>query len=249
MGRSVRFRGVGLSDGTAEGVIERNPRVVGAFRAGPGVPSGVWSASVEEVEAWLSGLWAALPAAGVVSEPRRPRVATPFPLVGGLPSDLFEEGETVRVDGRAGTVDLEGVTGADVVTSFLEDGDGRILLLKRSPQVGSFRGRWAAVSGYLETAFPLDQALQEIREETRIPPSEVDLVAEGSVVYARSGPQVFVVHPFRFRLRAAQPILLDWEHTEGRWVDPREIATLDTVPHLDTAWARVAPVVRGRPKG
>ena len=51
-----------------------------------------------------------------------------------------------------------------VVTCFLTH-RGRILLLKRSDRVGSYRGRWAGVSGYMETE-PDAQALVEIFEET-----------------------------------------------------------------------------------
>ena len=37
-----------------------------------------------------------------------------------------------------------------VVTCFLES-EGEILILYRSEQVGSYQGRWAGVSGYVET--------------------------------------------------------------------------------------------------
>ncbi|MCL0057688.1 hypothetical protein M1N05_01270 [Dehalococcoidales bacterium] len=37
-----------------------------------------------------------------------------------------------------------------VVTCFLES-DGEILILRRSAQVSSYQGRWAGVSGYIET--------------------------------------------------------------------------------------------------
>jgi len=52
-----------------------------------------------------------------------------------------------------------------VVTAFLQYA-GRILLVQRSGRVGSYQGRWSAISGYLEDATPLAQACREIREET-----------------------------------------------------------------------------------
>lgn len=51
-----------------------------------------------------------------------------------------------------------------VVTCFLEH-DGKIPLLRRSQRVGTYRGRWAGVSGYIEEGnTPYAQALEEIRE-------------------------------------------------------------------------------------
>ena len=58
-----------------------------------------------------------------------------------------------------------------VVTCFLES-DGEILLLRRSQQVGSYHGRWAGVSGYVETT-PDEQALTEITEETSLQPEDL----------------------------------------------------------------------------
>ena len=41
----------------------------------------------------------------------------------------------------------------DVVTAFLSrhhDGETRVFIVRRSGQVGTYRGRWSAISGYLE---------------------------------------------------------------------------------------------------
>ena len=51
-----------------------------------------------------------------------------------------------------------------MVTCFLES-RGQILLLCRSERVGTYQGRWAGVSGYIEGP-PDVQALVEIDEET-----------------------------------------------------------------------------------
>jgi hypothetical protein len=53
-----------------------------------------------------------------------------------------------------------------VVTCFLErDSDKKIALLRRSQMVGTYKGRWAGVSGYIEKEnTPLKQAFEEIRE-------------------------------------------------------------------------------------
>jgi len=61
-----------------------------------------------------------------------------------------------------------------VVTCFLES-DGEILILRRSGQVGTYQGRWAGVSGYIETTAD-EQALVEIKEEAGLSPEDLKLI-------------------------------------------------------------------------
>lgn len=127
-----------------------------------------------------------------------------------------------------------------MVTAFLQRGD-RVLLLRRSPRVSTFRGRWAGVSGSIpEGVSPREQALREIREETGLGPEQVLLVREGRplLVVDEEGRR-WEVHPFLFRLVGDPPLRLDWEHTEARWVRPEEIPRFPTVPGLAETWARL----------
>lgn len=129
-----------------------------------------------------------------------------------------------------------------VVTAFLRH-DGRILLLRRSDRVGSYRGCWAAVSGYLEEPTALAQALREIGEETGIPPAAVALAAEGEPMAVDDAAlqRRWVVHPFLFDVASAPSVRLDWEHSAFRWVHPAELARLPTVPRLADALAACWP--------
>jgi ADP-ribose pyrophosphatase YjhB (NUDIX family) len=161
-------------------------------------------------------------------------------VVGGIDLDVVRAGEMVRLDGTAGTVDLAAVEEVEVVTSFLERPDGMVLLLRRSEKVGSFQGRWAGVSGFLEDPTPEGQARREVLEETGIDPASLRLAATGRRVYARHEMTVFSVHPFRFLVPDVE-IRIDWEHTDFEWVEPVEIARRETVPKLDRVWQTVAP--------
>jgi 8-oxo-dGTP pyrophosphatase MutT (NUDIX family) len=162
------------------------------------------------------------------------------PAVGGIEHDLVREGDAVLVDGDRGVLILRGVTRHDVVTAFLQRPDGRILVLRRSERVGSFRGRWAGVSGFLEDPTPEAQAMREVEEETGVPASALTLAATGRPVFARDGDRVFAVHPFRFRVGEVS-IRLDWEHTEFAWIPPAELGARSSVPKLTRVWDRVAP--------
>ncbi len=161
-----------------------------------------------------------------------------IPTVARVDADVLREGETVEVNGTLGRFQIEGVEEVGVVTSFLERSDGRILLLERSEKVGSFRGHWAGVSGFLETSTPLEQAFREILEETGVGAVDLELLAQGAPVLARDGARVFIVHPFRFRVRRTD-IRLDWEHNRAEWVEPSEIRERPTVPKLDRVWESV----------
>jgi len=163
------------------------------------------------------------------------------PTVARVDRDVLREGEAVEVNGTLGVFGIEGVKEVGVVTAFLEQEDGRILLLERSEKVGSFQGHWAGVSGFLEAASPLEQAFREIVEETGLTANDLELLSEGAPVLSRDKDRVFVVHPYRFRARRTE-VHLDWEHNRAEWVDPSEIQRRPTVPKLERAWESVATV-------
>jgi len=149
-------------------------------------------------------------------------------------------------DGSLGE-DKGGLVRRDVVTAFVRC-EGRLLLLRRSERVGSYRGRWAAVSGYLEDSEPLSQALREIAEETGIPAERLQLTARAAPlrVPAPERGTLWVVHPFLFDLARPIPeIQLDWESSELRWAAPEEIGRLDTVPRLMETWQACADAEHG----
>ncbi len=124
-----------------------------------------------------------------------------------------------------------------VVTCILEH-DGKILLLKRSNQVGTYRGLWGGVAGYVEELEdPFDTAFKEIREEVGVDPEAVELICKGTPLEfsdTYEGKRYdWVVYPFLFHLQSKDLVHLDWEHEEYRWVYPSEVKRLDIVPGLD----------------
>ena len=128
----------------------------------------------------------------------------------------------------------------DVVTVFLTLG-GKVLLLKRSGKVGTYKGHWAGVSGYLESADPLKQAYEEMIEEVGLGMEDVSLVKKGEPLEVLDPvrQRAWRVHPFLFLVHSTDKIRLDWENVEMRWVLPDEIEQLQTVPALKKALDRV----------
>jgi len=126
-----------------------------------------------------------------------------------------------------------------VVTCFLES-DGKILILRRSGQVGTYQGRWAGVSGYIEKTAD-EQALVEINEETGLCEEDVKLMKRGKplVIKDEKLGVKWVVHPYLFQIKDRDKIKIDWEHKETKWIDPKDIDSYQTVPKLKETLARV----------
>jgi len=126
-----------------------------------------------------------------------------------------------------------------VVSCFLES-DGEILILRRSGQVGSYQGRWAGVSGYIETTAD-EQALTEIEEETSLSGEDLKLIKKGRPLEVKDDKLgvKWVVHPYLFHIKDRDKIKIDWEHKEVRWIQPKDIDNFETVPKLEETLARV----------
>ncbi len=159
-----------------------------------------------------------------------------IPMVDRVDLGAFATGDHVVVDADRGTVDLPDVEAKPVVSAFLRN-RGRFLVVRRSDRVGSFQGRWSAVSGYVEgREEPRRRAAQEIREETGIKGARFRGTADP--VITRHGNTAFIVHPFLFDAPTRR-VHLDWENVEYRWITPSELKGLSTVPRLEVVMERI----------
>lgn len=130
-----------------------------------------------------------------------------------------------------------------VVTAFVHSGE-RVALMKRSQQVGTYKGAWAAFSGYLEQ-MPLEQAYTELLEEAGLTSADIGLQGIGMPLPVEDQKEncSWLVLPFLFELRKGAEIKTDWEASEWRWHRPDDLADLQTVPGLADALRRVWPPV------
>lgn len=146
------------------------------------------------------------------------------------------------------------ITGTDqgtgpthVVSAFLlsyVDGQDRVLLVRRSQRVRTYKGAWGTISGYLEPGVtPLDQAYTELREEAGLERDAVRLLAQGAPlrVTDREAGLDWVVHPFLFALDDPERIHTDWEAEQFEWVAPATLMERTTVPMLAEALDEVYP--------
>lgn len=120
-----------------------------------------------------------------------------------------------------------------IVTCFLQY-HGKILLLKRSQLVGSFQGKWAGISGYLESISPDQQVLIEINEETSLSSDDVFLIKKG-IIFEIDDDQHnihWVIHPYMYQVVDPCKIKTDWEHCDMCWISPSDIKSMETVTGL-----------------
>lgn len=147
------------------------------------------------------------------------------PMLDSLDISILRDGDRVVIDGDA--LDLFDLQEKRVVTSVMRR-KGKILLLKRSQKVGTNQGKWAAVSGFIERGeSPEETALKEVAEETGI--NTARLEGRAPALRIRDGSYMWSIYPFLFEV-GDEEVVLDWEHTECRWVGIDELPGYDTVP-------------------
>lgn len=132
-----------------------------------------------------------------------------------------------------GRIDYTNSDTAPVITIFicLED---KVLLLKRSEKVLTYKGKWNTVAGYLDEIGPIqEKILEELSEELCIMEEDICLIKIGeSYTFSdSSAKKTWIVYPVKVELCRDVPIILDWEHTEYIWINPKDIELFDTVPN------------------
>ena len=122
-----------------------------------------------------------------------------------------------------------------IITAFIKN-NNKILILKRSDKVRSMKGLWSGVSGIIENnEIPINRAKIEIFEEVGIKKNKINLVKSIEKIKITS-PQYenheWEVFPFLFETKESE-IKLNWENSEHKWINVKELKNYETVPSLD----------------
>jgi len=123
-----------------------------------------------------------------------------------------------------------------VVTCILEN-NGKILILKRSEKVRTYKGMWGGVAGYVEDGeTPIETSLKEIKEEVGLEKSDIKYIKKSNPIkfydVYKGKKYDWEVYPFLYSVIEKDKIKIDWEHSELKWIYPKEIYSYNTVPHL-----------------
>ncbi|MDG6221345.1 MAG: NUDIX domain-containing protein [Candidatus Thermoplasmatota archaeon] len=164
-------------------------------------------------------------------------MAAQIPLIDQLDLEAFRTGDEVKVDAENGTVELVNVLLSRVATSVVFNSRGELLVVQRSGRVGSHRGSWSCISGYMEEGEePRDTAFRELREETGLGEEDLVLLGCAETLDARSNNDLWRVHPCAFKKKSEKAVVLDWEAQQHKWVTPEEVEEMErkgvAVPRL-----------------
>lgn len=140
-----------------------------------------------------------------------------------------------------GRIDYSTSETAPVITVFVKY-KNKILLLKRSDKVLTYKGKWNTVAGYLDDMKPIkEKALEELSEEIGVKKdiiSNID-IRETFKFKDQDLNKTWIVTPVLVMLSYLPQIKLDREHTEFRWIKPEEIIDFDCVPMIAKSLKKV----------
>ncbi len=135
-----------------------------------------------------------------------------------------------------GRINYSGSDYAPVIMAFVEYG-GKILLLKRSDKVRTYKGKWNGVGGYLDEVCPVrEKVLEELREELGVGEDTISAIYIGNAREETDDSigKTWLIVPVLVKLKRKPQIRIDWEHTEYKWVSPVEIKGYDIVSGLES---------------
>jgi 8-oxo-dGTP diphosphatase len=97
--------------------------------------------------------------------------------------------------------------------------EGMVLLAKRSPRRKSYADLWSFPGGHVEKDESLEEALvRELREEVGVLPTRYTHL--GSIADPNATPDdPITYHMYAVSTWLGEPVILDQEHTELRWLD------------------------------
>jgi len=124
---------------------------------------------------------------------------------------------------------------APVINVVLKYKD-KVLLLKRSDKVNSYKGKWNTIGGYLDGVVPLRKKVEEeLKEELKITSLKDAKISYGEVYEFHDNEigKTWIIFPVLVEFARMPAVKLDWEHTEYKWIKPGEIGKFDCVPRIE----------------
>ena len=123
----------------------------------------------------------------------------------------------------------------DVAAAIVQNNEGRVLLLQRSPTAPTFPLHWGPVTGMVvDDETPAEAALREIAEELGVRPDTGGRIVRAAESFTVDiGEIVLRVHPFLCALDETATIVLNRENTRYAWLTVAEALALPTIPNLE----------------
>mgnify|MGYP003404825222 FL=1 len=127
------------------------------------------------------------------------------------------------------------------VKGIIRRSDGKMLVLKRSSKDDHKPGVWETVGGGMDREeTPQEALMREIQEETSL---DVRVDVPFNVFSFKKDTGEFKVGITFLCEYLSGEVMLSDEHSEYRWIDPKEFADLESVPSLHAEIARYVELV------
>lgn len=152
-----------------------------------------------------------------------------------IPQRIFRTLTSGLLRFEDGRINFTGVKKSPVINVIVEL-HGKILIVKRSDKVSAYQGLWNGISGFIDEPKSIEEfARQEISEELSI---DLELIGNLSVcdpyiVEDQAIDRIWYVYPVLASLKSEPNIILDWEHTDYRWIQPSELTGFEHVKDFD----------------
>lgn len=144
-----------------------------------------------------------------------------------------------------GRIDYSSSKIAPVITVFVV-ASGSLLILKRSDEVGNYKGKWNAISGYLDELRPIrEKVLEELHEEVGIDLQMIESLEFGEVYELPDEDidKTWIIQPVLVGLNTKPDLKIDWEHTEYKWINPEDLVKHDCISGLDLSFKKISKVL------
>jgi 8-oxo-dGTP pyrophosphatase MutT (NUDIX family) len=138
-----------------------------------------------------------------------------------------------------GRIDYTNEIECAVITIFVIY-DGKLLLMKRSNKVGTYKGKWMAVAGYYDEPVAIRTKVEEeLREEIGVVNYKKIETFDSLLIEDKEINKNWIVFNALVELNTMPEIVLDWEHTEYVWINPKELVNYDVTPSLLQSFRKV----------
>lgn len=130
-----------------------------------------------------------------------------------------------------------------VVSIFLRRGE-KVLILKRSSKVRTYKKHWTGIGGYIKFGEKaLSRAKQEILEETGVEENDLKLIKRGDPFTFRDNRNrtTWKVYPFAFESKVSM-VKLNWENLEYKWIKIKNFSKYGRVLYIEETLRRVTPI-------
>lgn len=153
--------------------------------------------------------------------------------------DIIKEFSKSKKKFPDGRIDYSGEEECAVITVFVMF-EGKLLLMKRSDKVGTYKGKWMALAGYYDEPVTFkSKVVEELREEIGVIRYKSMTASPSFIFEDKDIGKKWIIFSAVVELAGKPDIVLDWEHSEFIWIDPSDLHKYDIVPSLEKTFRKV----------